>query len=123
MKRTSYTADPGGSWDVWIGPGPCPKTGRMFHSVRWSNPYYAEAIRLKRADLAAVADRTWIAELVNSPKLNELELLRANLVGLRLGTSRVAHGLTLARLADGFPVREILAELDELAAENLELWQ
>lgn len=123
MSRTTYVTDPTAFWDVWVGPGPCPRTGRRFASVRWRNHYHAEAVRRRRPDLATRAELDWLRELTDSAATSaDLDGIRTNLVGLRLGTSREAHGLLLARLADGVPVREIVQELRELDPANLELF-
>lgn len=127
MIRTRYVleGDPYDTWDLWIGPGPCPKTGRRFGATRYRNHFHDRAVHERRQELLASADLDFLAELTTPAaigKLTQLDAIRANLVGLRLGTSRERHGYVLARLADGTPVREIRRGLAELDPETLDLF-
>ena len=126
MTRTSYTPTPhvpGDRWGVWVGPGPEPVTGRRYHATRYQNHFLAEALRRRRTSLLQSAARDWLLWLTTDPLgLVVHQRIQSDLVGKRLGCSVDSHGLILARLADGVPVRAILRELDDLEAPTLDLF-
>lgn len=112
VSRTSYTTDPAGTWDVWIGPGPEPGTGRVLGAKRWSNH-----LALWGEPASDVGFLAWLYE---TPWLREQA--QRDLRGKRLGTSSAAHGLILSRVADGVAHADVAAELADLLCETRPLW-
>lgn len=105
---------PGATWDVYIGRGPCPRTGLI---GRWGNPYTAQ----QRAPLSRYID--WLGETWNGPEpMRDLfrARLREQLEGKVLGcwcAPAICHGDVLARLAEGQAFEDVRCEvLAQIAA-------
>ena len=111
MSRTSYTTDPGATWDVWIGPGPEPGTGRVLGAKRWSNH-----LALWGEPASDVGFLAWLYETGAGHWVREQA--QRDLSGKRLGTSSAAHGLILSRVADGVAQADVAAELADLLCET-----
>lgn len=109
--RVVNVRHPGARWDVYVGRGRCPDTGRV---GRWGNPHTFRrhgkaAMLLFLADLVeARSDRDAWAGL--------LEELRRELGGKVLGcwcagVHPVCHAEVYARLVDGEELAEIQADM------------
>lgn len=105
LAPANVTLEP--PWDVWVGPGPEPGTGRMFAAATWRNPFRPEGGSLKQIE---AADRDF-ARALSEPDSTTAQRARSALRGMRLGTADKAHGLILARVAEGVALDDLLRDL------------
>jgi len=103
-QRTTFTLEPG--WNVWVGPGSEPGTGRIFSATRFANDFAGPREHRYAQWLG------WIFGGGSHLRARAEKDLR----GKVLGTSDEAHGLILARLADGCDLGAIRQELSESLA-------
>lgn len=102
-----------GEWDVYVGRGYEPGTGKRLDAARWGNPFPVAEHG------PAGCMRRYFAYLERNPE--KVELARTELAGKRLGcwcSPKACHGDVLAGLANGKTLEEIKSEWAWLLAEN-----
>ena len=117
MRTTVVNVRTAEAWDVYIGRGSCPKTGKRMGSRTFGNPF-----PLKENTPAECMSK-YLRHLETSPVL--MNRIRTELVGKILGCwckPSPCHGDVLAALADGKTMAEIRADWALLLAPTRELF-
>ncbi len=107
----------GEPWEVWVGPGPEPRTGRRLTAARWS--LHTEG----KTKAARLLD--WLRRMERDPA--RCERARLDLAGMRLGCSCAppCHAVALAEIAEGRSPTEIREEWerDGVLSETADLFE
>lgn len=103
---------------VWVGPGPDPVTRLRIFASRFRNEWLTPGGRYDYHSAASFAK--FLHEHAGPGKWKR-DQIRRDLRGRLLLCRERAHGLILARVADGYELAEILSELEDVTARQRSL--